>query len=326
MNLFKEAGDSPHGSLFDLSGYLELSRSVFPIVFHQVDDQFSGLGSCFCVSHEGVFATAMHVVSDTIKQANEKAITAGALGIVFIPGLVFGRAVMQPFRVVPEFRLFPGEPDPLAFGRTDPDLSKIVLDLASFSPQLHEREKAVPLWVRTGRSRRVQIGDELIAVGYDQIVGAAVSADSVLNYQHSLKGCVVGVHQLEVRRESRTRSGPTIILDVNLPPGFSGGPVFAKDGAVVGIVSTGNTAANYATLVWTELLPEEGSVFVGQDHSNQNWFVAWGVFVGEEHEPRQMFWREGEAKIAARAIAGAEVAKGSRPDFDDQSFVRSERR
>jgi len=323
MNPFDAAEGQAHGALFDLSGDPCFTRSIFPVVYHGLDQIFTGLGSSFCVSFEGGFVTAMHVVSDTLKEMNASAAPAGMLGIVFVPGIVYGRSITQPFRAAPNFRLFPGEPDPLALGKTAYDLSRITLDLAAFSPTFNVGEAAAPLWVRTGRAGKGQFGDELLAVGFDQIDGVSPPGAALLNYEHRLKGCVLRVHQVDVRRESRTRGGPTIILDVNLPPGFSGGPVFDRDGAVVGVVSTGNEAGNYSTLVWTELLPEEGPLFTGQDHSNPNWFVAWGVYVGDENMPRQIFWREGEAKIAAQEVPGARVSKGARPTFENDSFVRT---
>jgi hypothetical protein len=320
MGFFGDFEGYAHGSLFGLRGHPQFTRSLFPVVLHCEGAGFTGLGSCFCVSFEGNCVTAMHVVSDTIKGFDPNGPIPWALGIVCVPGIAYGRVELKPFRIAREFRLFPGKPDPLAFDETMHDISRIELDLGSFTPSFREGDRAIPLWVRTGRRPWVKVGDRLMAVGYDQITGVPSLDNKMLEYSDSLKGCIVGVHQLADRRG---RGGPTIVLDVDLPPGFSGGPVLACDGSVVGVVSTGNKAAGYSTIVWTEPLPQEAAIFDGQNHDNKDWFNAWGVYVGDEKSPREIFWRRSLADSAARLFPEAKVARGVRPIFDERSFVRT---
>lgn len=86
-----------YGVPVDVSGIPELRQSVFPLVFSRHDGTFLYHGSCFSVSYAGGFCTAMHVVNEGFGSRRGKEMkSAGAYGLIFVPGLCYGCSRSAP--------------------------------------------------------------------------------------------------------------------------------------------------------------------------------------------------------------------------------------
>ena len=97
------------------------------------------------------------------------------------------------------------------------------------------------------------------------------------------------------------------VVDSDWPPGMSGGPVFNRDGEVVGIVSRSVRAEKSGTAS-----PVEGlQIDLGRSHEIQvfapsldapGWQVCWGLFTENENRPVSVHASDEDALIAGDAL------------------------
>jgi serine protease Do len=311
----------PSGELIDLSGHLDLRRSVFPLVFAENEGHFRWHGTCFGVSFAGQFVTAMHVINDVLGSRGEALREQGSLGVIFIPGIAYGRLAARPFRLFDQAEVFPGDPNPLDYS-SEPDFSRPKLDLASFFPRLEPGDYLSPLWVRTARAVQSRPGDRVLAVGFNQATGVPGDNAAAVNYTDCLSGSWLTVTEMARRNpEGSMGGGPILVFDANIPGGFSGGPIFAEDGAVIGVVSTGMKEASFGTAVALEPLPANRTLFPGQCHDNPDWFRGWAVCGPGSNTPLELHWEKRDAERSASGIPEAQVRQVVRPRSRPDDYI-----
>jgi len=292
---------APYGKLIDVSDVLELRRSVFPLVFSNLDGTFLYHGTSFSVTYEGGFCTAMHVIKDGFGSSKSAEMRdKGAYALIYLPGVAYGAPIVRPFRRLLSGIIFPRDPNPLAY-RTTRDADDIGYDVARVRFEMEAGDQPFPLWVRTGFSPMLKEGRDVIAVGFNEAKGTISSDGAPLHYRDVLSATRLKVTKLEFREPGALGGGPIMTLNENIPGGFSGGPIFTEDGAVVGLVSTGTKDARYGTGVWLEpygvRVGSYPDIFPEQAHDSEDLFEAWGVIDQGGDEPRSLYWAKGDADI-----------------------------
>ncbi|WP_146180341.1 serine protease [Opitutus sp. ER46] len=305
-----------YGEIADVSDVPELRRSVFPLVFSNLDGTFLYHGSCFSVSYSGGFCTAMHVINDGFgSRRGDEMKRLGAYGLIFVPGVCYGAPILHPFRQLDgNVLMFPRDPNPLAY-RTERDPDDIGYDIARVRFALQAGDRPRPLWVHCGLWASLKEGDDVVAVGFNEALGTSSTKEDLMHYSDQLSACRLKVTGLEIREPGALGGGPIMTLNANIPPGFSGGPIFAGNGAVVGLVSTGIAGAAHGTGVWLEPYgiqdtrrPESSwlpDVFPDQCHNSQDLFEAWGVVPPGTTDWKEVHWEKAKAEKIAAGLSGS---------------------
>jgi serine protease Do len=219
------------------------------------DGDLQGLGTAFAIDPWGKFITADHVVAEIRNRGRTSRQKQGWTvvmpqdeGLVLILGfgLAFGTVAIPSeaiLRIVKGWSpCFEGD-DPLAAldGRMDVRPADI-----SFLNTTRPPSRMLANLPLVSRARGPRIGDIVVAIGFPGVAtfrGNVNEARTIVE-----EGMFVAYGQVTaLHANGRDHSTPTPVFEVkaNWPPGMSGGPVFNKDGVVIGVVSR-------------SLLPEEG--------------------------------------------------------------------
>lgn len=239
-----------------------------PLFDARDDGLLTGLGTAFGISPKGILLTADHVIAsyrDRGTRLNSDSLSpifspSGEQSLVafLAPGMVFG-TVHIPHQFFP---LILSAHTPMKEG--DDPLRKLrgeaSIQTADVSV-LRTQELQEELHTFRVSAASPKIGDTVVAIGFPQLdvvqggrleVAAQLEEGMFASY-----GTVTALHP-----NGRDRSNQTPVFEVQAhwPSGMSGGPVFSREGHVVGIVSRsleaseGFAGCGWAT--WLAQLPE----------------------------------------------------------------------
>jgi serine protease Do len=233
---------------FQLDDPFGLRKAILP-VFHcePGSERIVGLGTAFHVDGWGTFLTAAHVVEPlsepngqrTRRSVEVGAASAGTIMLLLGLGLVLGKVEVPStaWALTTGFKSVRSErDDPLAHLRCE-DTQRTDIDLCAldvrFDP-LAEIPMSVPIrwegWQPT-------VGECVFACGYPQLTPNPVTPEEQQRLiQDGLHGCYGRVTSVG-RGEGGDRRECLFEVEADWPPGMSGGPVFNREGHVVGVVS-----------------------------------------------------------------------------------------
>jgi serine protease Do len=290
--------DLEPGKLHYIEDPFGLREAIVPILsMEPKKGLLTGLGTAFCTDPFGGHLTAQHVLEDHIPELNHKA-PKDAINVgIMSPGIVFGAPPLPNELFIPVNRaecLRGKADDPMGALAGDPPKSTNVLDLMSLGFHTDEAPERDQLFLPIrAQGKPLEIGDTVMAVGFaclktegpDKIANAI----TITGYLYGMQGKVTGLHELGL---SKTRPGPVFEVDVAWPSGMSGGPVFNRDGEVIGIVSRGMDgymdAPGMSLATWFEKLGN-GPFLPFVDPRNPGWIIGWGVFETESDRIMGLF-------------------------------------
>jgi serine protease Do len=245
-----------------------LRKAIVPLFDVWDDGTLAGLGTAFGLSPKGILLTADHVIasyrdrgvrlnSDSLSPVYGHSVDQSLVAFLS-PGLVFGTAHIPnecfPLILSAHTPTKEGD-DPMRELRGEPNIHTAdisVLRLQELQRELHTfRVSAVS----------PKVGDTVLALGFPRLnviqgerqeVASLIEEEMFASY-----GTVTALLP-----SGRDRSNQTPVFEVagHWPSGMSGGPVFNRDGHVVGIVSRSLEATadfkgcGWAT--WLACLPE----------------------------------------------------------------------
>jgi serine protease Do len=153
-----------------------------------------------------------------------------------------------------------------------------------------------------------KLGEIVLAIGFPQLdlseVDSAKQSALLEEGMYGAYGRVVAIHE-----EGVSRLNPTPVFEVqsDWPGGMSGGPVFNRNGEIVGMVSrslradTEHSGTGYA--VHFNLARDIEQLTPYLDRLNPGWRRCWAVFTPSSPEPIDMQTTRERAEAAALKIA-----------------------
>lgn len=293
--------DAPY-SPFEIHDPFGLRNAIVPVFCQHADGLMYGVGTAFHVDGFGNFLTAYHVIDFVEKHLSGRPILflsmhAVVFGTVHIPPDCF----VSPQEVIASMM---DVDDPMAVLRRRP-VRRPAIDVASLrateiGPNVRQPQ-TLPMrtkgWVP-------QVGEVVLAVGFPELdlseVDQARQSALLTEGMCGAYGRVVAVH-----KEGTSRSNPTPVFEVesDWPPGMSGGPVFNRDGEVIGMVSrslraeSGQAGAGYA--VHFGLARDIELLTPNLDRFNPGWRKCWGVFTAATSTPISVHTTKDAAERAA---------------------------
>ncbi|GAA4789468.1 serine protease [Lysobacter hankyongensis] len=283
------------GSPFPIHDPFGLRRAIVPVFQRNPDGSALGVGTAFHVDGWGRLLTADHVVDYTrerhlsqiqpdsliqvdISQSPHAAVLLGyglAFGTVGIPEACWA-PINRIDAIVEE-----SDRDPLEVLRgaqryhVGPDLAGITAFLDQKAPSLH----AVPVdfhWYP-------EIGETVFAVGYPDLDFRAMDGEEVERYlEEGMFGVYGTITNLFPNGRGRARPTPVFEVEAEWRSGMSGGPVFNRQGHVIGVVSysllpsEGEPGRGYATCF--SFIPEASHLAPTLDSDNPCCRRGFGVY------------------------------------------------
>jgi serine protease Do len=325
-----ECPQNSTGSAFRVSDPFGLRRAVLPVFRRDPDGSVLGIGTAFHVDGWGGLLTADHVVDfmrDHLPPGSLKpgmidypdaARTPHATVLLGI-GVVFGTISIPETAFAPigsVYAIVAEKDDPLASLRGESSFF-IGADLASMHAFLHldsPPAHTVPVMLKNWQPT---LGEPVFAIGYPELRLKSLAPDQIRDFleegMYGAYGHITGVFPT-----GRDASNPTPVFEVEAywRSGMSGGPVFNRDGYVVGIVSLslepgeGAKGVGYATCL--SLIPEAGGLIPTLDANNPGWRLGYGVFRTNPWHLVEVFQKVEEAeKLCITMGSGYQVAFGS---------------
>lgn len=221
-------------------------KAIVPLFRLRTDGQMLGLGTTFALDPWGRFLTAEHVVAD-FKASREPGVSRharlsskapDAAIIAFLGmGVVFGRVGIPPEFMIPVhgiLSLTVPVDNPIAVLQGRPASKSLDLAVLFFEHDVAGKAHTLPI---RSRPPSPTVGDRVTAMGFakiDTFEGDAQAANRISEGLYAAEGRVT-----ELYPSGRDLAHPTPVFEVegHWPSGMSGGPVFNKDGEVIGVVS-----------------------------------------------------------------------------------------
>lgn len=271
-----------------------------------------GVGTAFHVDGFGNFLSAYHVV-DFVENPS-----AGR-PILFLSmhAMVFGTVNIPSDCFLPAHQVFASmmdSDDPMAALRGEKS-RRPAIDVALLMPDPIGPAARPPQTLRMrARGWRPAIGEIVLAMGFPQLdlseVDIAKQSALLEEGMFGAYGRVVAIHERGV-----SRSNPTPVFEVesDWPGGMSGGPVFNRDGEVVGMVSRSLRAeadhAGSGYAVHFGIARDIELLTPNVDTLNPGWRNCWGVFELTTAQPATIHRSKQEADAAALEHGGKTIVR-----------------
>ncbi|MCE4363305.1 S1 family peptidase [Xanthomonas hortorum] len=307
------ATDYPPGkngpfSPFEIQDPFGLRNAIVPVFCQHVDGRMYGVGTAFHVDGFGSFLSAHHVV-DFVHQH----LAGRPILFLSMHALVFGTVHVPDDCFVPvEEVVVPmrEKDDPMAALR-GASSQQPAIDAALMKPAPVGPGARLPqtLPVRT-RGLMPKVGDIVLAIGFPELDLSEVDVERQLALitegMYGAYGRVVAIHAQGVSQPNPT---PVFEIESDWPSGMSGGPVFNREGEVIGMVSRSLRAESdqhgigYA--VHFGLVREIEPLVPNLHTFNPGWRRCWGLFTSKDSAPVSFHATQVEAQDAAAMITAA---------------------
>jgi serine protease Do len=326
---------------FKITDPFGLRKAVVPLFCHTPEGRIYGIGTAFHIDGWGNFLTAEHVIDfsrahlprgglDPTKTALLDA-SKVARPLVFLGmGLAYGQPRVPDWAIasVTYINSITAEnDDPMAALRGELG-HRIAVDIACLSVHISPAP-TIPLSVPVRLNAwSPTIGEQVLAVGFSELNCTQFEEPRLRNL---IKEGMYGAYGVitNIFANGRGSSNPTPVFEVeaNWKSGMSGGPVFNRQGEVVGIVSRSlepdGSLRGVGYAAWLSGKPSLPGLVSNLDPMNPGMRVGYGVFCPEPWQFVGMFKKQDDAKRAA-ASHGQDylVAYGSQ-HIDTHDFVHT---
>ena len=292
-------------SPFEIHDPFGLRNAIVPVFCQQVNGRMYGVGTAFHVDGFGNFLTAYHVIDFVEKHL-------GGRPILFLSmhAVVFGTVNISQDCFVPPQEVVASlmeVDDPLAVLQRRP-VRRPAVDVASL------RAAEIGSGVRPPQTLPMRmngwvphVGEVVLAVGFPELdlseVDQTQQSALLTEGMYGAYGRIVAVHE---HGTSRLNPTPVFQVESDWPSGMSGGPVFNRNGEVVGMVSrslradSGHAGAGYA--VHFGLAQDIELLTPNVDRLNPGWRKCWGVFASAAPEPISMHSTKEQAEAATSSV------------------------
>lgn len=295
-------------SPFEIHDPFGLRNAIVPVFCQQLDGRMLGVGTAFHVDGFGNFLTAYHVIDFV-----EKHLVGRPILFLSMHAVVFGTVSIPPDCFVPASEVVASmmeSDDPMATLRGQTPL-RPAIDVALLKPEPigpgARSPQTIPIRI-SGWAPRI---DEIVlAVGFPQLdfseVDHAKQSALISEGMCGAYGRITAIHEGGV---SRTNPTPVFEVESDWPGGMSGGPVFNRNGEVVGMVSrslraeSDHTGTGYA--VHFSLARDIELLTPNVDRLNPGWRKCWGVFASSSFEPIRMHPTKEQAEDDASRVEGS---------------------
>jgi serine protease Do len=292
---------------FEVHDPFGLRNAIVPVFCQQVDGRMYGVGTAFHIDGFGNFLTAYHVIDFV-----EKHLAGRPILFLSMHAVVFGTVNIPPDCFAPVDEVIASmmeADDPMAALRGQalrrPAIDVALLKAEPIGPGARSPQ-TLPLRTSGWAPR---IGEIVLAVGFPKLdlseVDLAKQSALLDEGMYGAYGRIVAIHEKGV-----SRSNPTPVFEVesDWPGGMSGGPVFNRNGEVVGMVSRSlraeseHVGTGYA--VHFGLARDIEQLTQNVDPLNPGWRKCWGVFASPMPEPIDMRATKEQAEAVASRLDG----------------------
>jgi serine protease Do len=332
-----EPSEASWDAPFEITDPFGLRSAVLPVFRCDPDGYLFGQGTAFHVDGCGGVLTAEHVVDfarDGFGQPGGKR-TVSPLEydhpvLMLSPGLAYGVTKLPPWALCASaeqrWLLAQAEADPLDF-LGSASTHRVAADVAAlqlgFDPT--HRPASVPVRLAPWNP---EVGDTVLAVGFPLLMPNEQAVDELrLRIVDRLYGAYGTVVAIRSTGTSRTSSTPVFELRADWPSGTSGGPVFNRNGEVVGVVSRslapadGSPGVGFAAAIG--LIPGVRDL-VPQVHPLQpGWRLGFGVVAGKNHRLSGVFGTVAEAQQFQASLGQDYVVRRGSYRIGSSDFVTS---
>jgi serine protease Do len=290
---------------FEVHDPFGLRNAIVPVFCQQVDGRMYGVGTAFHIDGFGNFLTAYHVIDFV-----EKHLAGRPILFLSMHAVVFGTVNIPPDCFVPADEVIASmmeADDPMAALRGQA-LRRPAIDVALLKAEPIGPGARPPQTLSLRTSGWVpRIGEIVLAVGFPKLdlseVDLAKQSALLDEGMYGAYGRIVAIHEKGV-----SRSNPTPVFEVesDWPGGMSGGPVFNRNGEVVGMVSRSLRAesehAGTGYAVHFGLAHDIELLTPNVDRFNPGWRKCWGVFTSATPQPTSMHAAKEQAEAAASRL------------------------